>query len=192
MSVAGKPDSKADAALEIVEDATCTFCGCVCDDIELRVDGGRIVAAQRACALGETWFFSQGSDDRPACLIEGRQVRVADGIERAARILAAARYPLVYGLRDPSCEAQQVAAGIADWIGGTIDTPTSFEHGPAGVAFQGVGEVTCSLGEIANRGDLVIFWGTDPVRDYPRTFPGTASSRGGCSCPADGATAPAW
>ena len=29
--------------LTVVKNATCTFCGCVCDDIELHADGERIV-----------------------------------------------------------------------------------------------------------------------------------------------------
>ena len=33
------------------------------------------------------------------------------------------------------------------------------------MTFSGVGEVTCSLGEIVNRGDLIIFWG--PIRRKP-------------------------
>ena len=33
-----------------------------------------------------------------------------------------------------------------------------------------MGESTCSLGEIKNRADLVIFWGVDPVRSHPRHF----------------------
>ena len=28
--------------LTVVKNATCTFCGCVCDDIELHADGQRI------------------------------------------------------------------------------------------------------------------------------------------------------
>ena len=28
--------------LRVVQDATCTFCGCVCDDMELTVEGDRI------------------------------------------------------------------------------------------------------------------------------------------------------
>ena len=38
------------------------------------------------------------------------------------------------------------------------------------MAFQGVGEVTCTLGEIANRGDLIIFWGGNPAESHPRHF----------------------
>ena len=39
--------------LTVVKNATCTFCGCVCDDIELHADGERIVETKRACSLGE-------------------------------------------------------------------------------------------------------------------------------------------
>ena len=63
-----------------------------------------------------------------------------------------------------------MAVGIADAIAGTVDTTTSVCHGPSGMAFQGVGEVTCTLGEIANRGDLIIFWGGNPAESHPRHF----------------------
>ena len=33
-------------SLTIVKNATCTFCGCVCDDIDLTVDGHKIVKAE--------------------------------------------------------------------------------------------------------------------------------------------------
>lgn len=158
------------ANVKIVRDATCTACGCVCDDIDLTVQGERIVAAERACSLGSHWFLGHTSDDRPACLIQGQPASVAEGIETAAQILAGAIYPLVYGLSDTTSEAQRVAVGIADWIGGCLDTTTSVYHGPSGMAFQGVGEVTCSLGEVRNRGDLIIFWGTDPAESHPRHF----------------------
>jgi formylmethanofuran dehydrogenase subunit B len=157
-------------SLKIVQDATCTFCGCVCDDIDLSVRGSQIVEAKRACVLGKSWFLNHDIDERPSCLIEGQPASVEAGVERAARILSQARYPIIYGLSDTTCEAQRVAVGIGDWIGGTVDTTTSVCHGPSGMAFQGVGEVTCSLGEIANRGDLIIFWGSNPAESHPRHF----------------------
>src|SRR5207245_7294734 len=52
--------------------------------------------------------------------------------------------------------------------GGCVDTTTSVCHGPSGMAFQGVGEVTCSLGEVKNRADLVMFWGSNPAESHPR------------------------
>ena len=156
--------------LKVVTDATCTFCGCVCDDIDLTVDGHTITKAKRACVLGTAWFLNHDVDDRPSCLIKGKPATVEEGVEHAAQVLSNARYPLIYGLSDTTSESQRVAVSIADWIGGNVDTTTSVCHGPSGMAFQGVGEVTCSLGEVRNRGDLIMFWGSNPAESHPRHF----------------------
>ena len=42
--------------LTVTKNATCTFCGCVCDDIELHSDGERITHTKAACVLGVSWF----------------------------------------------------------------------------------------------------------------------------------------
>jgi formylmethanofuran dehydrogenase subunit B len=162
--------SSASEEIKIVKDATCTFCGCVCDDIDLKVKGHEILEAKRACVLGNGWFLNHGVDTRPDCFIQGRPAPVEEGIERAAQILSRAKYPLIYGLSDTTTEAQRVAVGIGDWIGGNIDTTTSVCHGPSGMAFQGVGEVTCSLGEVRTRGDMIMFWGSNPAESHPRHF----------------------
>ena len=158
--------------LKVVNDATCTFCGCVCDDMNLTVDTAehKITKAENACILGKAWFKEHGIEQRPFALIAGREVTTAEGVEEAAQILARARFPLIYGLSDTTCEAQRVAVSIADMIGGTIDTTTSVCHGPSGIAFQGVGESTASLGELKNRADMLVFWGGNPAESHPRLF----------------------
>ena len=160
--------------LKIIEDATCTYCGCVCDDITLKVEGNRITEAKSACILGKAWFFNHEHEHGPACLIDGQPAALEDGIERAARILTEAKYPIICGLADTTSEAQRVAVSIGDWIGGCVDTTTSACHGPSGIAFQDVGEVTCTLGEIKNRGDLIIFWGRTRRKATRATSPSTA------------------
>jgi formylmethanofuran dehydrogenase subunit B len=163
--------SETTAGPTFAQEATCTFCGCVCDDIELKVDGRKIVEAKRACVLGTAWFLNHEVEEgAPSCRIDGRPASVADGIERAAQILAAAKYPLIYGLSDTTSESQRVAVGIGDWIGANVDTTSSVCHGPTGMAFQGVGEVTATLGEVRHRGDLIIFWGANPAESHPRHF----------------------
>ncbi len=169
--MANEQTKSGNGSMNIVEDATCTFCGCVCDDIELHVENNnKIVKAKRACVLGTSWFLNHEIEDRPSCTIEGKPASVEEGIERSAQLLSAARYPLVYGLSDTTTESQRVAVSIADWIGSNVDTTTSVCHGPTGMAFQGVGEVTCSLGEVRHRGDLIIFWGSNPAESHPRHF----------------------
>lgn len=158
--------------IKIVENATCTFCGCVCDDMHLHVDveAKKIVKAKNACVLGRAWFAEHTIEDAPAALIDGKEVSVEVAIEEAAQTLANARFPITYGLSDTTCEAQRQAVAISDIIRGTIDTTTSVCHGPSGLAFQGVGESTSTLGEVKNRADLVIYWGGNPAESHPRHF----------------------
>lgn len=159
--------------IRIINDATCTFCGCVCDDMHLTVDldAHKITKAENACVLGRAWFKEHGgNENRPFALIEGREASTEEAIDAAAQILAKARFPLIYGLSDTTCEAQRQAVAIADMIGGNIDTTTSVCHGPSGMAFEGVGESTATLGEIRNRADLLVFWGGNPAESHPRLF----------------------
>ena len=167
---AERPVADSHGRLKIINDATCTFCGCVCDDMQLTVEKGRITKAKNACVLGKAWFFNHHIEDRPDATIEGQPATYDEAFDRAAEILLAAKYPITYGLSDTTCEAQRVAVAITDWIGGMVDTTTSVCHGPSGMAFQGVGEGTCSLGEIKNRADFLIFWGGNPAESHPRHF----------------------
>ncbi len=170
MSVATATPAATLPELKIVQDATCTFCGCVCDDIDLHVRGNKIVEAKQACVLGKAWFLNHHIENEPEARIDGQPASYEQAIERAADILANAKYPITYGLSDTTCEAQRVAVAISDWIGGMIDTTTSVCHGPTGMAFQGVGEVTSTLGEIRNRADYILFWGGNPAESHPRHF----------------------
>ena len=125
--------------LKIVKDATCTFCGCVCDDIDLTVENNHITKAQRACVLGKAWFLNHKIEDKPSCLIDGKPATLEQGYDRAAQILTGGKYPIVYGLSDSPCEAQRVAVSIVDWIDGTIDTTTSGLSRPVGHGVSGSG-----------------------------------------------------
>ncbi len=158
--------------IKVIENAICTFCGCVCDDQTLTVDldAKRIIKVQNTCALGRAWFTEHAHEERPMALIDGKAASTEDAVEAAARILAKARFPITYGLSDTTCEAQRQAVAIADLVGGTVDTTTSVCHGPSGIAFEGVGESTATLGEVKNRADLLVFWGSNPAESHPRLF----------------------
>jgi formylmethanofuran dehydrogenase subunit B len=89
-------------------------------------------------------------------------------IDAAAEVLTRADLPLVYGLGNSTTESQRAAIQLAEEIGGVVDSHTSLTHGPSKVGAQLVGKVTCTLGEVKNRADLVIYWGTNPVETHPR------------------------
>ncbi len=165
----GTPNAEPGTAFMQMDHVVCAFCGCDCDDISVTVEGDRITQARNACVLGKAWFLSHGKPtDLPVVRINGRAAGLDEGIETAARSLAGARYPLIYGLSSTSCEAQRKSVALAEALGGCIDCCTSVCHGPSGIALQGVGEPTCTLGEVKNRADLVIYWGSNPGESHPR------------------------
>ncbi len=113
-------------SLTIVKNATCTFCGCVCDDIELHADGTKIVETKRACSLGESWFKNHTAEHAyPNALIDGKEATVDDAVETAADYLLNANMPLVYGMSNVTCEAQREAVSLAELVGAVVDSHTS-------------------------------------------------------------------
>ena len=112
--------------LTVTRNATCTFCGCVCDDIELRSDGERIVETKAACVLGTSWFKNHTAERLyPDALVDGKEATVDEAVEAAAEFLYSANMPLVYGLSNTTCEAQREAVHLAELTGGVIDSHTS-------------------------------------------------------------------
>jgi formylmethanofuran dehydrogenase subunit B len=150
------------------DDFACTVCGCVCDDLKLTVQDGRIVRTEGACGLAEPWLLAQDGSRPPVAEVSGCPVPLKSAVSKAAEILKSAKAPLIYGLSRSSTQGQRQAVQLADALGANIDTTASLCHAPSIMALQQVGESTCSLGEIRNRADLVIYWGSNPVVSHPR------------------------
>lgn len=143
----------------------CPFCGSLCDNIEVTVEDGEFVEVAKACALSKSMFANHYKNlAKP--MVSGIEVSIEESIAEAVSILAQARYPLIYGLSSTTCEAQRKAIELAEVVGGNIDNTSSVCHGPTTLGMQAVGEVTCTLGEIKNRADLVIFWGCNPAEAH--------------------------
>ena len=152
----------------VVENFACTGCGCVCDDLRLTVRAGRIVRAERACEIAEPWLLGQNDRPQSAAECDGQSLALEDALEKSVEILRSASYPLIYGLARSNTAGQRAAVSLAERLGAVIDTTASLCHAPSVMAQQQVGKVTCTLGEVRNRADMVIFWGSDPLTTHPR------------------------
>lgn len=155
-------------AVSIIHNVPCTACGCVCDDLSVSVSDNRIVGIERACPIARDWFTVNSQTDRAVAEIDGQPSDLQAALTRAARILHSADAPLVYGLSRSNTAGQRAAVRLAELVGATIDTTASQCHGPSIMAIQEMGESTCTLGEIRNRADLVIYWGCHPAETHPR------------------------
>ncbi|WP_417739625.1 formylmethanofuran dehydrogenase subunit B [Rosistilla oblonga] len=146
----------------------CPGCSCLCDDLSLQFDGDRLLSFEPACPRGEQWFRTRCESSPRGPQVAGVSVDYDSAIAVAVEILRAADYPLIYGLSQSATPGQRAAIALADALGGVADTTASLDHSAAIMALQEFGEVTCTLGEIRNRADLVIFWGCDPASSHPR------------------------
>ncbi len=150
-----------------VEQVTCLGCGCACDDLAVRVEGGRIVDIAPPCPLGQTWFGDGMVPDR--ILRGSATISLDEAIAGAADLLSeAAGKVLVYVGTDLTTQAHRVALAIADLLGAVVDQSTSEAAAAGLLAAQRRGRATATLGEIRNRADTVLFWGIDPSVRYPR------------------------
>ncbi|MHC1604263.1 MAG: formylmethanofuran dehydrogenase subunit B [Candidatus Syntropharchaeales archaeon] len=157
-------------AAETVSNVVCPLCGCLCDDIEVIVEDGKISNVKKACPLGKNKIMGHDRIKAPMIRENGefKEVSYDDVIEKSAQILAQAKRPLLYGWASLICEAQRKGVELAEEIGALIDTTASVCHGSTVVGVQGRGAPGCTLGEIKNRADLVIYWGCNPQEAHPR------------------------
>jgi formylmethanofuran dehydrogenase subunit B len=163
------PDGSSSPLPLVVADATCTACGCLCDDIELTVAEGRVAAAQRACDLGRQWFLSNHDQSGlPAATVLGKPVTPDEAIDEAAAILGKAQAPVILGLTRTANETVAAALALADRLGAAVDVGEAAVTTGAHRAIQRVGRVSATLGEVKNRADVVVFWGADPLATHPR------------------------
>jgi len=155
--------------LKTVE-AVCPFCGCLCDDIVLEVEGGEIKRAVNACPISQSKYLHHQAHRLKEPLVGGSPATLEEAVERAAEILKKARRPLIYGLSSTECKAISKAIEVAEETKGILDNTSSVCHGPTILALQQVGESKASLGEVKNRADLVVFWGANPSEAHVRHF----------------------
>jgi len=159
--------------MTVVKAATCPICGCLCDDLELTVENGAIVKVKNGCSMSEAKFLSYNTGHRPLKPFvkkNGKQVPVSidEAVAKAARILAEANYPLLYGWSNTSCEAIRIGVELAEEVGGVLDNTSTVCHGPSELSVQEVGLPACTLGQIRHRADLIIYWGSNPWSSHPR------------------------
>ncbi len=155
-----------------VEHVVCPFCGCLCDDLVIRVENGVVVENKNGCAISKSKFLNhmQHRMLRPTIRKEDhlRECTLENALDESISILSEARRPLLYGLSSTENDAHREAYHIAEILGGIVDNTSSVCHGPSIIGVQESGEPHGALTEARNRADLVIYWGCNPVHAHPR------------------------
>jgi formylmethanofuran dehydrogenase subunit B len=153
-----------------IEDVVCPFCGCLCDDLVVEVEGTRIVGVENGCTLANEKFMG---DHRLKAPIRRsgkgwEEISYEEAIRETAEILCDADRPLLYGWSGTHGEAQSIGVHLAELLGALVDNTSTVCHGPSILAIQEVGHPGCTLGQVKNRADVVVYWGTNPIDAHPR------------------------
>src|SRR5271157_95153 len=158
-----------------VTDCTCVFCGANCDDLEIDVVGNEIVEVRNACKVGAANYITARGSKRLTTPLwradkrdEFQPISWEEAYEKAADIFINAKRPLLYGWGETSIEAMRVGLEITENIGGIFDGQLTNCHGPSIQAIQQVGIPTCTLGEVKNRADMIVYWGCNPLASHAR------------------------
>ncbi|MFW9802269.1 MAG: formylmethanofuran dehydrogenase subunit B [Candidatus Thorarchaeota archaeon] len=153
---------------EVFEDQVCPFCGCLCDDIRIEVENGKVVKNDNGCAISKAKYLNHHDDRIESPMVKNSAVKLDAAIDKAVEILASAKRPLIYGLSSTENDAHREAYKIAETIGGVVDNTSSVCHGPTILGAQESGEAAGSLAEVKNRADTIIYWGSNPQFAHPR------------------------
>ena len=167
-------DAKPPIERQLTE-VTCAGCGCLCDDLTLRVQTGKIDASGVPCTLAQSMYVAAQDQvhrvrQAPEAQIAGQPAPLAEVLGLVAERLTRARAPLILGPTESSMEAQRAAVALADVLSAGIDTGLAASGSARWLARQRAGWVGATWGEIKQRADLVLCWDVDlgPGGPHPR------------------------
>lgn len=158
--------------MAVITDALCPFCGCVCDDLTIVTENNKITEVKHACKLGASKIMGHHRIKAPMMRkdkhSEFKEVSYDEAINEAAVILAKSKRPLLYGWASALCEVHKKGILLAEELGAIIDNTATVCHAPSTLAVHEKGLPSSTLGQIKNRADVVVFWGSNPVQAHPR------------------------
>jgi formylmethanofuran dehydrogenase subunit B len=166
----------------IVENCTCAFCGCNCDDLDYLIKNGHVVGVRHACRLGASKIMEDMDQRLLVPMIRGEDGELAEtdwdsALDKAAELIAGAVRPIFYGWSETSIETMHHGLELGELVGAVLDNQATICHGPSLQAVQNAGYPISTLGEVKNRADMCLYTGSNAMNSHPRhmarytTFP---------------------
>ncbi len=161
------------------ESLVCPGCSCLCDDLDVTLEDGRIVTVANVCLWGAGKFLSTKKfhTKSPRSRLTAFQVRrrgrwqevaYEGALEEAASLLTKARRPLVFGLTNSGVWAQEAALKLAQGLKARLEPGDLGFMAPFYQAVKVHGLFWTPLEVIRDEADTVLFWGANPIHSAPR------------------------
>jgi len=167
---------------KIVENCTCAFCGCNCDDLDYLVKNDHVVGVRHACRLGASKIMEDMDQRLLVPMVRNNEGELEEvdwetALNKAAKLIAGAQRPIFYGWSETSIETMHHGLELGELVGAVLDNQATICHGPSLQAVQNVGYPVMTLGEVKNRADMCLYTGSNAMNSHPRhmarytTFP---------------------
>lgn len=163
----------------IRESIVCPGCGCLCDDLDVTLEDGRIVEVANVCLWGVNRFLNskkfhpqkdRGRILEPQVRRQGRleAVTYERALESAAEILARSRRPVVYGLTNTGSRAQEAALLLARSLRARLEPGDLASQAPFYQGLKKYGLYWAPLEVVRDEADAILYWGANPLHSCPR------------------------
>lgn len=143
------------------------FCGIASDDLKIEVSGQSVKVLENGDAVTVPGFEQPITDTSPR--IAGQAASLEQAIARAADILKAAHLPVFSGFGTDVNETR-AALSLIDRCRGVFDQKRAESGLRNLLVLADSGWMTTTLGELKNRVDVLVSFGTDIEADFPRFF----------------------
>jgi formylmethanofuran dehydrogenase subunit B len=151
----------------IFENVPSPFCGIASDDLKIEVSGTNLKVLENGDAVTVPGFERAVADTAPR--VAGASASLEQAVARAAAILGQARLPVFSGF-GTDVDETRAALSLIDRCRGVFDQMRA-EGGLRNLlVLADSGWMATTLGELKNRVDVLVSFGTDIEANFPRFF----------------------
>lgn len=156
-----------DSASKIWDNVPSPFCGIASDDLKIEVQGNRLQVLENGDAVTIAGFEAPVTDTTPR--VAGQPASLEQAAAKAAALLKDAKLPLFSGF-GTDVNGTRAALSLIDKSRGVFDQMRA-EGGMRNLAvLQDSGWLACTLGELKNRVEVLVVFGSDIEANFPRFF----------------------
>lgn len=156
-----------DSSTQVWENVPSPFCGIASDDLKIQVTGNQVKVLAHGDPVTAAGFEQPVTDTQPR--LGGKPVVLAEAVAAAAGLLKGAHLPLFSGF-GTDVNDTRAALSLADRCGAVLDQARA-EGGLRNLlVLADSGWVACTLGELKNRVDVLVVFGSDIEADFPRFY----------------------
>ena len=150
-----------------VKNATCPFCGLICDDLTLTITGNTVATEKHLPDYCRSHYAATNLDAIPSCLISGKPAELNAALARCIELLKKAERPLFGGMA-ADINGIRSALNLARHYNGVVDHKTSEIGLRTARVAQDEGWTNCTLSEARNRAEMIVVLGKTPFTLFPR------------------------